>query len=382
MKRVHSGKKTDKDMTKNKAQMPAGNPVPKNPGSTKGKQTAKTNSQTAKPSNVVQSTNRAKHGKAVKTSSTVKPTKKTAAKAAAKETPEKTKAKAHGVPKKASSPTLAVTTDKVAKEVKPTTAKTSATVTPPAALSPNELVLRTRTMVDAIAYSLLSDVPPEVERSDLISEGYVGLVQAAQKFDVSKGVKFETFAYRRIYGAMCDFLRGLDILPRTAREKMKLIESAERQVSRDKGAPADRTEVATKLGISINELEATRARLSVRESSIESLGHRGGGRGRRGSGDGAMETGALDLPQTSAVDPLDGIHASRLMASLRADIETMSEREKLVLALIGYEGMPLGEISEVLGYSLSTVRQVREKLARGLQERIQRALAGTAVTAA
>ena len=53
-----------------------------------------------------------------------------------------------------------------------------------------------------------------------------------------------------------------------------------------------------------------------------------------------------------------------------------------MLALIGYEGMPLGEISEVLGYSLSTVRQVREKLARGLQERIQRALAGTAVTAA
>ena len=207
-------------------------------------------------------------------------------------------------------------------------------------------------LVEALAYKLMHHVPKHVERSDIVSEGYIGLVEASRRFDPSRGNKFETFARNRIHGAMVDWLRSLDPLPRSARDEVKKIEAAERVLTKEHGRPVGEQEVADHLGVSLSDHQQKLINLSCRVVSIE-----GSLKGSE-SGSGSF---SMDLRDESTKDPIDVIQAADFWQNLLGALQALPEREKLVLSLMCLEGLNLKEVGSLLDYSPSTIRQTRER---------------------
>ena len=220
------------------------------------------------------------------------------------------------------------------------------------ALTSDELVKKHMPLVEALAYKLMHHVPKHVERSDIVSEGYIGLVEASRRFDPSRGNKFETFARNRIHGAMVDWLRSLDPLPRSARDEVKKIEAAERVLTKEHGRPVGEQEVADHLGVSLSDHQQKLINLSCRVVSIE-----GSLKGSE-SGSGSF---SMDLRDESTKDPIDVIQAADFWQNLLGALQALPEREKLVLSLMCLEGLNLKEVGSLLDYSPSTIRQTRER---------------------
>lgn len=215
-----------------------------------------------------------------------------------------------------------------------------------------EQIIKTRSLVEAIARGLMGHVPGHVDRDDMISEGYIGLLEAAKRFDPTRNIKFETYARNRIYGAMKDFLRGLDILPRSAREKLKSFERASADITKAKGIQATPKQIARRLKIPVNDYHKSVAQLSCHfipmgEEKMEVHG-----------GKTFYFTNVAD---DSIVDPTDAIFTRSIMTKVRKKIDQISEKDALILSLITFEKLTLKEIGYLLDFSPSTIRQMREK---------------------
>ncbi|NLM43549.1 MAG: sigma-70 family RNA polymerase sigma factor, partial [Clostridiales bacterium] len=118
-----------------------------------------------------------------------------------------------------------------------------------------KLILHYLYLVKYIAGRLYVNYNNTIEYEDLVSYGIFGLIDAIDKFEYSRGVKFETYAHLRIRGAIIDYLREIDWIPRSVRQKTKEIEKAYMEVEMEKGGNATDRDVAEKLGISEDELQ-------------------------------------------------------------------------------------------------------------------------------
>jgi RNA polymerase sigma factor for flagellar operon FliA len=209
-----------------------------------------------------------------------------------------------------------------------------------------------------------SGLPGHVEDSDLISYGLTGLISAIERFDLSREIKFETYAITRIRGAIIDELRTLDWVPRSVRAKARDIERANQKLeARLQRAPTDE-EIASELGMTTDEFRE--ALLQISNSTLVALDE------LWASGDaGGDHVSLLDtLPDRGAPDPQVLVDQGELRDRIADSVAALPEREKLVVALYYYENLTLREIGEVLSVTESRVSQLHTKAVLRLRSKL------------
>lgn len=223
----------------------------------------------------------------------------------------------------------------------------------------NDIVTRHAPLVKRIAHHLLLRMPSSVQLDDLVQSGMIGLLEAARKYDVSKGASFETYAGIRIRGAMLDEIRKGDWAPRSVHRKFRQVAEAVKAVEARTGSDARDHEVAEELGIDLETYytilqDASGSRLF----SFEDLG---------GSGDDSV----LDRMAGETTGPGEHLEQDAFKEEMGEAIEGLPERERLVLALYYDEELNLKEIGEVLGVSESRISQIHSQAALRLRARLQ-----------
>jgi RNA polymerase sigma factor for flagellar operon FliA len=227
------------------------------------------------------------------------------------------------------------------------------------------LILHYAPLVKYVAGRVSVGLPPNIEQADLVSYGIFGLIDAIEKYDLERGIKFETYAISRIKGAIIDELRAIDWIPRSVRFKAREVEKAyvtlENKLHR---TPTD-AEVAQELGITTGELHTIFNQISfVSVVALDELLAVGSERGDRLS---LVET----LEDKGAESPEAAFEAEEMKTLLSGAINRLPEREKIVITLYYYEGLTLAEIGQVLGVTESRVCQMHTKAVLQLRGKMQ-----------
>src|SRR3954451_22346819 len=219
-------------------------------------------------------------------------------------------------------------------------------------------------LVKYVAGRMASGLPAHVEEADLISYGLVGLINAIERFEVEREIKFETYAITRIKGSIIDELRSLDWVPRSVRARAREIERAnaklEHQLQR---APSDE-EMAAELKMGVDEFQD--ALVQISNSTIAALDERWSVSDSSGDAVSLLDT----LTDENAPDPAAVMDQTDLKDRVADAIARLPEREKLVVALYYYENLTLREIGEVLGVTESRVSQLHTKAVLRLRARL------------
>src|ERR1700691_2369685 len=232
----------------------------------------------------------------------------------------------------------------------------------------DRLIINYAPLVKYVAGRLGSGHPAHVEESDLVSYGLLGLMSAIDRYDPERDIKFETYAIARIRGSIIDELRTLDWVPRSVRSRARNIERAIRELEAKLArAPTD-DEIAGRLGISTDELEASL--IDISRSSIAALDELWS---TAGEGDQVSLLDMLEDPQS--IKPAEALDETEVREALAEAISRLPEREKLVVTLYYYEELTLREIGEVLGVTESRVSQLHTKAILRLRSRLQGAAA-------
>jgi RNA polymerase sigma factor FliA len=214
----------------------------------------------------------------------------------------------------------------------------------------DNLINRYAYLVKITAGRVVTNLPPNVEREDLVGAGVVGLIKAVDQYDVSRQVKFETYAIALIRGAILEMLREEDWVPRSVRERVKNLERTYLQLEMSLGRPAREEEVAAALGIEVDDLQSLlvdtgRATLMSLDDVIV-------------GSDGNERIHLADVIDDNAAGPLTMVESKEMLRTLGVAIDRLPEREKLVIALYYYEGFTFKEIGKVLTVSESRVYQL------------------------
>ncbi|MEP6653590.1 MAG: FliA/WhiG family RNA polymerase sigma factor [Myxococcales bacterium] len=255
--------------------------------------------------------------------------------------------------------TVAATTVKQASKrtTKQVAAKQAPTTKSPATLSAaivrrNEFATQHHALVGKVARRLLRKLPAHVELDDLVAMGMLGLLEAADRFDPSRGEKFEAFAEFRIRGAMLDGLRSRDSLSRDMRRVSTELKRASAELVNQLRREPNESEVAAHLGISLEQVQARRAKLSG------------------WSVVGFDDAGPAFLEQTadqSVDDPCQAAQRREFFGQMVDHIERLPEKMQQVLALYYCEDLNLKEIGHVLGVTESRVCQLHGEATKRLR---------------
>lgn len=217
-----------------------------------------------------------------------------------------------------------------------------------------KLILEYAPLVKLVAGRLSMYLGYNVEYDDLVGYGIFGLIDAIDKFDSMKAVKFETYASLRIRGAILDQIRKMDWIPRTIRQRQKKIDSAIKEIEAAKGRKATDDEVAAELGITEMEFGEWQSQMKV--TNVVSLNE-------------FMEQGS-EVPaennRSAHFDsPEDVVEKGELKDVLTDALKLLTEKERRVIELYYYEELTLKEISNILEVSESRISQLHT---RGLQK--------------
>ncbi len=215
-----------------------------------------------------------------------------------------------------------------------------------------KIILEYAPLVKLVAGRLSMYLGYNVEYDDLVSYGIFGLIDAIDKYDYAKEVKFETYASLRIRGAILDQIRKMDWIPRTIRQKQKRIDAVCKDIETRLGRSATDEEIASALGISDDEYLEWQSQMKI--TNVVSLNE-------------YMEQGA-EVPAegnqftTARFDsPEENIEKEELKKVLEESLEQLTEKEKKVILLYYYEDLTLKEISNVLEVSESRISQLHTR---------------------
>lgn len=217
-------------------------------------------------------------------------------------------------------------------------------------------------LVKEVARTLIQKLPNHVELDELESLGYIGLLDAVEKYDSSRGVPFEAYSRLRIRGTILDGLRKEDWLSASARRKANRIAEIYDQYDQELQRPATDEEVAEALGITVEEFRKVVLEVQKELVSLE---------GPLFTDQEGNTQAFIDLiPSEENVSlDLEKKHAKELLTEA---IEKLPEKERLVIALVYYEGLNLTEIAEVLELSTSRISQLHSKAILRLRGRLGR----------
>lgn len=213
-----------------------------------------------------------------------------------------------------------------------------------------QLIIEYSQLVKLVAGRLSMYLGHNVEYDDLVSYGIFGLIDAIDKFDADKNVKFETYASLRIRGSILDQIRKMDWIPRTVRQRQRKLDEAVKQIEAQTGRNASDDEIAQALGISPDELLNWQSQLKV--SNLVSMTE-------------FEENGtepAMDTTYNSHfTQPEEVVEKEELKKTLVEALDALTEKERRVIELYYYEEMTLKEISKILEVSESRVSQLHTK---------------------
>ena len=220
----------------------------------------------------------------------------------------------------------------------------------PSAELREQIILEYAPLVKVVAGRLSMYLGYNVEYDDLVGYGIFGLIDAIDKYDFRKDVKFETYASLRIRGSILDQIRKMDWIPRTVRQKQKKLEEAIKRIEMRTGKNAGEEDIALELGISEEELTVWQSQLKV--TNIVSLNE-------------YVEQGSepvMDARGNSHfIQPEEQIQEDELKKVLKDTLEFLTEKERKVIELYYYEELTLKEISKVLEVTESRISQLHTK---------------------
>jgi RNA polymerase sigma factor for flagellar operon FliA len=227
------------------------------------------------------------------------------------------------------------------------------------------LVVAYSPLVKFVAGRTGARLPSHVDQADLISYGMLGLIEAMDRFEPERGIRFETFALQRIRGAIIDELRSLDWVPRSVRARAREIEEANSKLEHELGRVPTDAELAERLRMTEEELHESL--LEISNSSILALEELWVTPDASGDRVSLLDT----LEDESAPDPQAALDTTELKDRLQEAIQDLPERETLVIALYYFENLTLREIGEVLGVTESRVSQLHSKAVLRLRSRLK-----------
>ena len=215
-----------------------------------------------------------------------------------------------------------------------------------------QLILQYAPLVKYVMGRLAISLPAILDYEDILSSGTIGLIEAVERFDPTKGVKFETYAIARVKGAIIDTLRALDRLPRSVRQKAKAADQAITALTTDLGREPQDAEVADRLEIPLatylkNIVDASWITVSMDAGSSAD-----------GEDDGPQ---GLAISDPDQVDSTLGVEREERIGELGASIRELPEREQLILSLYYKDELTMREVSKVLEISESRVCQLHAR---------------------
>lgn len=214
-------------------------------------------------------------------------------------------------------------------------------------------------IVRLVAGRIAIGMPHYVEKDDLISNGFFGLLDAIERYDYTRGIKFETYAVTRIRGAILDAIRAQDWVPTTIRQKARQYEKTVAKLENQLGRSATDDEIASALSITTEELYNLLNQLNT--TTLMPL----------------EEFAKIETPSNHLINPSQYIEDNEVKQTLAKAIDKLAEKERLVIALYYYEGMTLKEISLILKLSEARISQLHTKAVfrlRGALSRIKSSL--------
>lgn len=227
----------------------------------------------------------------------------------------------------------------------------------------DKLVMDHVGLVKALANRLAHRLPSQVEVSELISVGVLGLIDAAGRFRPGLGVPFDAFARRRIHGAMLDMLRDMDWASRSVRKQRRDLDAAIERLRLELGREPEGGEVAEALGVSEGQYD--RMLDQLRSAELASI---------RQAGTTEDGQSLIEVVIDAADGPHQLLERRELRAILAAAIRELPERERHIIALYFEEELTLAEIGKVIGVGESRVSQLRTQAIARLRSSMQAAL--------
>ena len=224
-----------------------------------------------------------------------------------------------------------------------------------------EFILSFHSLVCAIANKLKNKIPDSVETDDLITVGMIGLIEAYDRFEKTRGIPFTAYAELRIRGAMLDMLRQQDWVPRTVRKRVRETQQfRDWFIEKNKREPSE-AELAQLLGIECSRLEKRMGRDIIQNlvSLEDTVSHSG-----------SLSIG--DLLASGAVSVEEGLMHREILDLLLLEIERLSERERITVELYYFQNQSLRYIGEKLGVTESRICQIRSQAVQKLRMALRR----------
>lgn len=212
----------------------------------------------------------------------------------------------------------------------------------------NRLVVQYSPLVKYVAGRMRSRLPHSVDQDDLVSDGVLGLMDAIERFDPSRGLSFQTFAVPRIRGAIIDGLRSMDFVPRSVRDKVRVVQQASVKLEERLGRLPEDEEIAREVGVPVQQVRDLTKQASSTHANLDDF--------------------ELADELASAAD--DSVEQGDVSASLRRVIAELNERDQVVIALYYFEGLTLADIGKVLGVTESRISQVHSRATTTLRAKL------------
>jgi RNA polymerase sigma factor for flagellar operon FliA len=227
----------------------------------------------------------------------------------------------------------------------------------------NDMIMEHLPLVKYIAARIAGRLPSHVEVDDLINAGILGLIDAIDKYDPTRKIKFKTYAEFRIRGAIIDELRSLDWVPRSTRQKASRLERAYAEVEQRLGRAANDVEVAEHMGISVEDL--TQMLCEARGVSVISIDE------LRGDADDNFERNLLEyLADPETIQPDVKLNLDQIYQIVADAIDNLPEKERLVISLYYYDELTMKEIGEIMDITESRVSQIHTKAVIRLRSKL------------
>lgn len=226
----------------------------------------------------------------------------------------------------------------------------------------NLRIERHRALVERIARQLLVRLPPSVTWEELVSAGYIGLIEAVDRFDPDRNIDFSAFARTRIRGAMLDALRELDLLPRSIRERINAVQHAQHALQGKLGRSPDEQEIADALEIPLHRVqEVQRFQLQTHFVSFDES---------PANDEGDKSTFLDRLADEDALSGDTLVDLQEAQESLRAAFETLPERLRLLVVLYYVEELTMQEIATTMSVTVGRISQLHASAIESLRSEL------------
>ncbi len=225
-----------------------------------------------------------------------------------------------------------------------------------------KLTLQYIPLVKYIVNKIIKTLPKNIEYEDMVEYGIIGLLDAVEKFDITKDINFKTYAVIRIRGAIYDELRVMDMLPRSLRTLSKNIENAYIEIEKKNGKSATDEEVAAYLNIDIKELDEIYSKVNVANiSSLNDILH---------NNEDGKTTVADIIEDKKNENPQEALEKKEIKKELLKILKELNEKEKMVISLYYYDEITLKEIGKAMDISESRVSQIHSKAVLKLRAKL------------